>query len=357
MKKNALSLTKELIKIPSTQDNPQALYKALGVAEGVLSEFTIEHFEKNGKPSLLAFVGEQRPDKFKIILNGHLDVVPGKDHHYQPVIQGDRLFGVGALDMKASVGCLITVFSAVAKQVGYPLGLQLVTDEEIGGFAGTKHQIEQGVNAEFVIAAEPTNLNIVHQAKGILQLKITARGKTAHGAYPWRGQNAIWQMHRLLNTLQSKFPQPTQEGWATTVNLSRIETSNTSFNKIPDDCTVWLDIRFVPEDEEKLIGKVKTLLSNNFELEIAVQEPAMHVDQNNHFIQDLMKITERVVEKRVTLYGANGSSDARHFTRVGIDGIEFGPVGANIGADDEWVSIKSFGQYCQILKQFLQSQN
>lgn len=357
MKKNALSLTKELIKIPSTQDNPQALYKALGVAEGVLSEFTIEHFEKNGKPSLLAFVGEQRPDKFKIILNGHLDVVPGKDHHYQPVIQGDRLFGVGALDMKASVGCLITVFSAVAKQVGYPLGLQLVTDEEIGGFAGTKHQIEQGVNAEFVIAAEPTNLNIVHQAKGILQLKITARGKTAHGAYPWRGQNAIWQMHRLLNTLQSKFPQPTQEGWVTTVNLSRIETSNTSFNKIPDDCTVWLDIRFVPEDEEKLIGKVKTLLSNNFELEIAVLEPAMHVDQNNHFIQDLMKITERVVEKRVTLYGANGSSDARHFTRVGIDGIEFGPVGANIGADDEWVSIKSLGQYCQILKQFLQSQN
>jgi len=52
-----------------------------------------------------------------------------------------------------------------AEELKYPIALQIVTDEEVGGFHGTKFQVENGVNAEFVIATEPTNLDIVTKAK------------------------------------------------------------------------------------------------------------------------------------------------------------------------------------------------
>src|SRR5258708_5099020 len=182
MNNTILSLTKQLIRIPSTADNPAALDDILSLALSHLSDWSIERFEHQGVKSALIYKANTRPSQFKVILNGHLDIVPGLKQRYNPTVIGNKLLGVGALDMKASVACLITVFREVVDLVPYPLGLQLVTDEEIGGFHGTKYQIEQGVKADFVIAAEPTNFNIVHQAKGILQMKITAHGKTAHGA-------------------------------------------------------------------------------------------------------------------------------------------------------------------------------
>ena len=132
-----------------------------------------------------------RPKKFKIILNAHLDVVSGREEQYKPYEKDGKLFGRGAIDMKGAAAVEILVFKEVAKRVSYPLALQLVTDEEIGGFCGTKYQIEKGVRADFVIAGEPTDFGVNNKAKGIIWLKIKTKGKSAHGAYPWRGKNAL----------------------------------------------------------------------------------------------------------------------------------------------------------------------
>lgn len=350
-----VTLSKEFVSIKSNSDNTAELDRILEIALSNLKNYTIERFENNGVKSALIYNAQKRPSKFKVILNGHLDVVPGKDYQYLPKIKGDKLYGVGSMDMKASVACLIMVFQEVANQVDYPLALQLATDEEIGGFNGTKYQIENGVKADFVIAGESTGLQIANRAKGILQVKISTKGKTAHGAYPWRGENAIWKMNQFLNSLSKRYPIPAQQEWVTTVNLSRIETSNQSFNKIPDDCEIWLDIRYIPEEADSIVNSIKDLLPKSFKLDIIEKEPALFVDENNQYLKTLQNIDEQVTNKKVRFYGAQGSSDARHFTRVGINGVEFGPIGENIGSDNECVSIISLQQYYQILKKFLLS--
>jgi succinyl-diaminopimelate desuccinylase len=350
-----IDLSKKFISIKSNSDNSAELDQILEIALDNLKGFTVERFENKGSKSLLIYNMPTRPAKFKVILNGHLDVVPGRNDLYQPIINGDMLSGVGSMDMKASVACLTMVFKEVAKTVSYPLALQIVTDEEIGGFNGTKYQIDEGVKADFVIAGESTGLNIANQAKGILQVRISCTGKTAHGAYPWRGENAIWKMNKFLNTLSEEYPIPKEQGWFTTLNLSMVNTTNSSFNKIPDDCEVALDIRYIPNDADTILDKIKSLLPEGFKLEINEFEPALFVDKSNEFLKMLKTITEQVTKKEVLFYGAQGSSDARHYTRVAIDGVEFGPIGQNIGSDDEAVSIKSLDQYCQILKNFLMS--
>ncbi len=354
---NVLSLTKKFVSIKSTSGNTKALEKILELALSNLKNYSIERFKHNGIKSALIYNSGKRPKKFKIILNGHLDVVPGKEHLYLPQIKGDRFYGVGSMDMKASVACLVTVFKEVAGVVTYPLGLQLVTDEEIGGFNGTRYQIDKGVRADFVIAGEATGLDIVHKAKGVLQIKISARGKTAHSAYPWKGENAIWEVNRFLDILKKKYPVPNKEKWITTVNLSRIETGNQSYNKVPDDCIVGLDIRYIQEETKTIMKNIKKLLPYGLVLDILAKEPAMFTDKNNEYIKILQKTGKQVIKKNIILRGAHGSSDARHFARVNCPGIEFGPIGGAIGSDNEWVNIPSLEKYYRILKNFLLSLN
>lgn len=69
------------------------------------------------------------------------------------------------MDMKANLSCALFAFKKYAKQVDYPLAIQFVTDEETGGYNGTKYQVESGVKADFILATEPTNFHIAHQAK------------------------------------------------------------------------------------------------------------------------------------------------------------------------------------------------
>lgn len=353
MSNSILALTKKFIRIKSTPDNKEALQSILRLALDTLKGYKIEHFERNGFKSALIYNSKRRPPKFKVLLNGHLDIIPGKAHQYLPQAKNNRLYGVGSMDMKANVACLISAFKQVAYKVDYPLGLQLVTDEEIGGFDGTKYQIDEGVRADFVIAGESTNFDIVNQAKGVLWINVSCKGETAHGAYPWRGENAIWKMTEFLSELRKIYPVPKKKVWETTVNLSQIKTSNHAINKIPDDCTVLLDIRFVPGDSNTAMKQIKKILPREFRMEVLANEPALDVDRNNPYLKTLRKVSEQVTKKKIKFYGAQGSSDARHFSRIGCPGVEFGPIGKGIGTDKEWVDIRSLGQYTRILEEFL----
>jgi succinyl-diaminopimelate desuccinylase len=255
--------------------------------------------------------------------------------------------------MKSNLAVLVQVFADVVQVVDYPLGLQIVTDEELGGFAGTKYQIAQGVRADMVIAGETTNFAIAHQAKGILWLKVQFHGETAHGAYPWRGDNALLQGQRFVAQLLEKHPTPATQTWVTTVNVARIETPNLSFNKVPDHAEVWLDIRFVPADYATIVADVVALLPPTATHTVLAHEPALYTAPDNPYIQRLQQITAQVTGQPCVLYGAQGSSDARHYMAVGGVGIEFGPIGGGIASDEEWTSIAGLTTYAEILREFL----
>lgn len=352
-----LYLSKQFISIESFLGNQKALEKVLDLALLNLKGFTIEKFSKDGIHSALIYNTKTRPKKFKIILNGHLDVIPGKKHQYRYRVINNKLYGVGAMDMKSNVACLILAFKKIARKVGYPVGLQLVTDEQSGSLSGTKYQIKKGVKADFVIAGETTNFNIVNEAKGVMWIKIFCNGKTAHSAYPWLGKNPIWEMNSFLNQLKEKFPIPISEVDTTTVSLSRIETNNDSFNKIPDECAVWLDIRYFKQDKKTVISQIKKLMPKNFKLKIVFEESPIHVDKKNQYLQKLQNTASKITKHKVSLYCANGTSDLTYYMEAGCPGVEFGPIGKTGNLNDEWIDIYSLRTYYQIIIKYLLSLN
>lgn len=348
-----LKLAKELISIKSITGNSEELEQILELALSNLEGFAVERFDKNGIKSALVYNTDKRPKKFKIILNGHLDVIPGKKYQYRPRIIGDKLYGVGSMDMKASAACLIMVFKEVAGKVDYPFALQLVTDEQSGSQNGTQYQIDEGVRGDFIITGESSNFNIINRAKGVIWIKILAKGKSAHSAYPWKGENAIWKMNEFLNLLKQKYPSPKSEVWKTTVNISYIGTSNVAINKIPDICEAWLDIRYIPRDHDVVLKEISKLLPQNFNFEIVYKEPPLLVNENNTYLYTLQKSAERVLKNEVLLSYAHGTSDATCYSKVGCPAVEFGPISENGNTNNEFINIPSLEKYYLILIKFL----
>lgn len=351
--KKLIELSKSLIEIESDSSNQKELERVVNLAKKELSGFTVEEFESKGVKSILVYKGIMRPKKFKILLNGHLDVVPAGKSMYKPKIIGDKLFGRGSMDMKAPCAALIMAFREVAHKASYPIGLQLVSDEEIGGFNGTKYQISKGIRADFVLAGEPTDMMINNLSKGIVWVRVTAYGKPAHGAYPWDGENAIWKMTKFLSVLNKNYPEFRSEKWKTSVNLARIETTNQSFNKVPDSCTVSLDVRYIPGDD--FVRRFKKIVPKDFEIEYVVDEPHHDSNKEDFFIKALSRSINKLTKKKAKMVAKHGASDVRHFTKYDSSAVTFGPIGKGLHSENEWVSIKSLEKYYEILLDFLNS--
>jgi len=349
----------ELLAVPSTADRPDDLRRALDlVLDFVGPGFTVERFESGGKPSALLYRGAQRPH-FRIILNAHLDVVPAPAEQFRPHRAGARLYARGAADMKVSALVQAQVFSELAGIVPYPLGLQLVTDEEVGGRHGTLHQLEQGVSGEFVIIGEQSGLRIVTDSKGMVTANLRAVGRAGHSAYPWLGDNALVTLGRSLARILAAYPVATEEAWRTTVNIARIETPNQTRNQIPALAEAWLDIRFPPEDANlngKTVQEVTAYLASFCEPGVTPvvdhADPPHHADRDRPEIRRLQQAAANQ-GYRAGFLRKHGAADGRFYYQRGVDAVIFGVGGDGLHSADEYADTTTITPYYQALKEFL----
>ena len=356
-----LAAAEELLAVPSTADRPDQLRRALGfVVDFVGPEFRVERFESNGKPSALIYPdhGGTRPE-FRVIFNAHLDVVPAEPELFHPRRDGDRLYARGAQDMKVSGLVLAQVFRESAPRLPFPIALQLVTDEEIGGRDGTRYQIEQGVTGRFVVIGEHSGLEIVADSKGLLHVVLRATGRGGHGAYPWLGDNALLKLVRTLNRLSTRYPEVTEAAWRTTVNLARIDTPNRAVNQIPAYAEAWLDIRF-PADDADLYGRTVDEITAYLATfgEPGVDVVVEHVDGPHHADRDRPEIGALRRAAQAQGYAGDflykhGAGDGRFYSQRGIEAVVFGVGGNGQHGPEEYADITTIEPYHRALTDFL----
>lgn len=360
-----IAATKQLIRIQSTADNPQELAKAIALVRGIVGlapGVTIEEFEDNGKLSFLAYIGKRRPDEFKVLLNGHVDVVAARPEQFRPHIDGDRFYGRGTLDMKTTALVLADIFCRTAPYVAYPLGLQIVSDEEVGGANGTLYQIKQGVRAGFVVAGEFTPpATICNESRGICWLQVDFEGVAAHGAYLWNGHNALLDAQKFVSKLLEYYPIPRNEGWETTVNVASLSTTNSTINRVPDNATLLLDIRYVPGDaiftSEKsmlaFMSKISSRTQPQAKFTVLEFEPSHFADQKNSLAKKLSDSLRNVTGKPTNFIRKQGAADVRYYAAQGSAAVVFGLSGKGLHGDNEFVEISSIKPYQRALESFL----
>jgi len=365
---NLIATIKDLMAIESTAQNPAGLYAAyefmLGIVRASGKAITIEEFENGGKPSFLAYRGESRPDTFDLILNAHVDVVPGKPEQFKPYVKDGRLYGRGVYDMKAAAIMLAEVFCEYVDKVPYGLGFQLVTSEESGGLMGTGHQIEQGVRTNLVICGEcgraEGTYEIANGAKGVAAVELLFRGKIAHGAYPWRGDNAAAKAAYFVTELWRAYPTPTKPTGDTTITVTGLQSGGVAHNQIPETATVKVDCRYVPSDPHFASKEAITAFFRSIDPAAEIVRyisfglPA-HADADHPLLQTLKAAAETVEGHEFSLVQRNGASDGRFYTAVGGQVVEFGVAGSNQHADDENVTLEAIENYARTMRTFLEN--
>lgn len=355
-----IKATKELVAIKTTADNLTGLRQAVEHIAGLLAvrqDITIERFTSNNKVTLLAYYGSVRPTKFDVLFCGHIDVVPGQNHQYQALVQKGRLYGRGTYDMKMATIIMADVFLRTAGKSDTTIGLLIVPDEETGGNDGTLYALTQGVDADFVIIGEMTDLGICNQTRGICWADVAFFGVKAHTGYPWEGQNAITAASEFVRALHNKYPTPTTKQWRTTAVVSAIRTPNTTYNLVPDEATVHIDFRFTPDDpdfatQETLQKAIESLGFGARVIDFPMQGKPVDVPTANPYLRHLLQSVSAATGQPAKTIRRYASSDARHFAAYGIPAVEFGLSGGSLHGDQEYVQLASVTPYQKALTNF-----
>jgi succinyl-diaminopimelate desuccinylase len=337
---------------------PEAVMEAAGFVKGWLEARGIEAVEDEvrGLPVLKAEVGPE--DVPTVVLHGHLDVVPGLAGQFDPRVEGERLYGRGAYDMKGALAAMMLTTASMAGQDRVRVRLGIVGDEESEEETerGSDHLVDSGFLGDFAITGEPTDLQIGVEAKGVLALRLEVGGVAAHGATPWLGDNAVLKAHDVFRSIESlPFARQSSELFdRPSINLGRI-LGGDALNKVPDRCAIDVDIRYLPEqDPETVLEQVRGIA--DAEVRTLFSRPPAVVDRNSPFVRALGDAArEHHREGEPMSVGRDGASDAVSFLRVGVPAVEFGPVGAGHHGPEEWVSVPSLEVYRQTLETFLHS--
>jgi len=349
------ALTEQLIAYDTSQ--PEGIRLAAGFVKGWLEAREIEARQLGirGLPVTIAEVGP--PDGPTVILHGHLDVVPGRPGQFEPRLDGERLFGRGAYDMKGALAAMLLALHELRDSAPVRVRLGVVPDEESEEEAerGSDQLVEEGFVGDFAITGEPTDMHIGIQAKGVLAMRLEITGRAAHGSTPWLGDNAILRALDVFRTIESlPFARQSSELFdRPSINLGRI-LGGDALNKVPDTCIIDVDIRYLPEqDPSEILGEVRELAGAEV-ISTFVRQPAA-VDPDSIFVRALCDAAAPHHRSEVMSVGRDGASDAVSFLRAGIPAVEFGPVGGGHHGPDEWVSVPSLASYRRALINFIEA--
>lgn len=238
-----VELLRRLVLTPSSarDDKKEIIEQVLRPLEGM--GFSCEVLGEAGSPALVA-----HKEEGGVLLSGHLDTVPLGDGWTagQGEQKGSLLYGRGAVDMKG--GCAAMMLAAEKlSEAKIPVSLAFTTDEETG-MKGAEHIAKHDVvsSAPAIIVCEPTRLRIGAREKGLLQMRLTATGRSAHAAMPHEGENAVHKMLSALEKLKPMTGQPEDPMGSMTLCVS-VMRGGEKVNVIPDSCVAEVDVRTPPE--------------------------------------------------------------------------------------------------------------
>ncbi len=213
-----------------------------------------------GRANLIASVGSGSP---RLFVPAHTDVVPAGDgweqDPFELVVKDGYMYGRGVNDDKGPLVSLLLLAAFLARHAGEYAGTLIVgavADEEMGSRYGLTYMLEKGLVAADYAIVPDTGASINQLScgeKGLLHLEITFFGRQAHGSTPEEGLNAVWAAHTFLNRVKELFGpehgyclEPAHELFSpTTINVARI-SAGSAINIVPGECTLGLDIRYVP---------------------------------------------------------------------------------------------------------------
>ncbi len=318
-----------------------------------------------GRRNLIARLSPSGRIKQRILLAPHLDTVAAfSEGQFVPRLREGRIYGRGACDTKGSVAAMLTALMLLAERGPRPADTEFIfaglMDEELAQ-GGSRALAASSWRADLAIVGEPTRLRVVTAHKGNVWLRLVTRGKAAHGSCPHLGKNAVHEMSRIVDLLQTRYARQLRHRshpllGAATVSIGSIH-GGTQPNIVPAECIATADRRTLPgETEASVVREIKSLLRQHglrasFGSEKSVSCPPLETDHRLPLVRALLGAA-----RQKTPVGATYFCDAAILAESGMASVVFGPGDiAQAHTAEEWVSTASLAQATQVLLKFFRS--
>ena len=316
-------------------------------------------------------IGEYGMDGGETILfNGHLDIVPigtgWTKNPFGELIDGN-FYGRGSGDNKGGVVAMIMAVKGLIDADLIPKGKVILTatvDEEIGGIAGLRAVIEEGlVKADYGVSCDGDQESVSISNQGRFKGKVITEGIAVHSSRAQDGVNAIETMAKVvlaiqrhardLRTRETRLPAPPSTGRKFIYPTANVGIINGGLkeNIVPDFCSITFNRRITPEEtlgtaRKELLEIVENALSGDetakwkYE-EINTREPSF-TEPNHPYVTKFRDVAQEVLKREIPVYGGLGGNDVCFMRNIlNIPAVQFGAARNGSGAHgiDEHIRI------------------
>jgi len=270
------SFLKELCAIPSMENDIEAVAKHAAARMEALG-FDKVWFDRQGN-----VVGEIGDGDTKIVFDSHLDTVGVGDPEewdwdpFEGKEEDGIFFARGACDEKNSTPGMIYGL-AFAKELGLLDGFKAYyfgnIEEWDDGIAPQVFVEEEGIRPDYVVIGEPSQMRVYRGHKGRVEMKITAKGKSAHAASNYLGDNAIYKLLPIIERIQNMQPELGDHEFLGVgrITVTDMEVVTPSINAVPNEATIYVDRRMTfGEDAESCKAQLEAIIGDRDDISIEI---------------------------------------------------------------------------------------
>jgi acetylornithine deacetylase/succinyl-diaminopimelate desuccinylase-like protein len=338
--RSVVELLQALVRIPSVNPHGETGTGADGIGEGKIAAWLADFLRGMGaqvelrevlpgRPNVVAHWPGDRPGKPRVLFAPHTDTVSVLGMSIDPFgaeVRDGKVWGRGASDTKGPMATMLWALREMrdrlpklSHEIWFAGLMSEETDQHGSRALAAQEQFD------FVIAAEPTSLDVVHTHKGSTFLTLRTRGKSAHASRPELGENAIAKMLRLLtwleNDLKAEYAALRDPVLGSpTISLGTIRGGSKT-NIIPDACEASIDLRLIPAQFQAGFGDALTArlraICPDVEIDLPLAPP-LFTDPAHPLIVKLGECGAKPV-------GAPWFCDACFFAERGMPAIALGP--------------------------------
>ncbi len=315
-----------------------------------------------GRPSVVG-VARGSGGGRSLLLNAHIDTVgvTGMEHPHEPRIEGNRLYGRGAYDMKGGLAAILLA-AARAKQRGLrgDLLVTAVADEEYASL-GTDAVVKRW-RADAAIVTEATALSLCLAHKGFVWLEVEVTGRAAHGSRPDLGVDAIVQMGKVLvgleqaqQTLAARPAHPLLGHGSLHASLI---AGGQELSSYPERCVLSIERRTLPEETpEMALAEIQRVLEPLAAADptfaatarVTLARPGYEIPPDAPIARAVRSAAAARLGAEPEDCGAAWWMDSAILGAAGIPTVIFGPAGAGAHAAVEWVDLDSVERCADVL--------
>lgn len=305
-----------------------------------------------------------------LYLQGHYDTIPPVGGWTKPPYSaesdGQKIWGLGASDMKGGLASMMMAMKAMAAVGGPPKGriVFLATpDEEFASRANITYLFsKEKIAGDFAIVGEFSGIdNVFVGMKGGIWGDLKVKGKAAHASQARKGINAFEKLARVTVQVEQRFQPcllakkssyrfiPPEYDSPSVMIGGILQGSNNARSAVPDMASASFDLRTIPEDRDHaLVNDFRDFLTSlkseisdlEFELEVASQFPTYALAEDSPLVQALQRVVPQVIGKPISLSVSCAATEAAFFNQKGIAAIAYGPgIWWTAHAKDEYVFV------------------